>query len=80
MGPRLVTGECDCGEPATKWWDEGADFAFWTRQPRFTAVCAECWSDHDNYEPPEVDGEAFRGGERAAYVLESLARIQRELK
>ena len=33
-----------------------------------------------NYEPPEPDGECFRGGEAAAYEAEEMARIQRELK
>lgn len=31
-------------------------------------------------EPPEPDGEAFRGGEAAAYEAEQMAKIQRELK
>lgn len=31
-------------------------------------------------EPPEPDGECFRGGEAAAYEAEEQARIQRELK
>ena len=31
-------------------------------------------------EPAEPDGEAFRGGESAAYSAEEQARIQRELK
>jgi hypothetical protein len=31
-------------------------------------------------EPPEPDGECFRGGEAAAFEAEQQARIQRELK
>jgi hypothetical protein len=31
-------------------------------------------------EPPEDDGECFRGGEAASYSAEQQARIQRELK
>lgn len=31
-------------------------------------------------EPPEPDGECFRGSEAAAYDAESQAQIQRELK
>ena len=70
--------ECeDCGEPATRRWDEGADYAFWTRQPRYTPVCEACWTRRDNREPPEPDGEAFRGGESAAYLAEQQDRARR---
>jgi hypothetical protein len=31
-------------------------------------------------EPPEPDGEAYRGGEAASALAESQARIQREFK
>jgi Zn-finger nucleic acid-binding protein len=34
----------------------------------------------DNYEPPDPDGEAFRGREAAAFEAEQMARIQRKLK
>ena len=34
----------------------------------------------DDCEPPEPDGEAFRGGEAAAYAREQMAGIQRDLK
>lgn len=52
---RMATVSCeDCGEPATRAWDEGYDFAFWTGQPRHTPVCAECWTVRDNREPREV--------------------------
>lgn len=35
--------------------------------------CEDC-------EPPEPDGECFRGGEAAAYERDQMTRIQRELK
>lgn len=34
----------------------------------------------DSYEPPEPDGECYRGGEYASALAGSQARIQRELK
>jgi len=37
-------------------------------------------SQHPDYEPPEPDGEDFRGDEAAAYEAEEMARIQRTLK
>jgi hypothetical protein len=67
----------DCGEPAVKAWDMGEDYAFWTREPRIVHLCAECWSVRDNYEPPDPDGEAFRGGEAAAYQAELMHQAQR---
>lgn len=63
---------CECGEPATLRWDEGADFAFWTGEPRYRHVCSDCFNDLDNAEPPEPDGEAFRGNEAAAYAREQM--------
>lgn len=33
-----------------------------------------------DHEPPEPDGECFRGGEAAAYEAEQMAWIQRNLK
>lgn len=42
-----------------------------------TFCSTECY---ENYEPPEADGEAYCGGEAAAALAESQARIQRELK
>jgi hypothetical protein len=47
----------DCGEPAVQQWDEGAEYAFWTRQPRYVQLCAECWTRRDNREPPDQTGE-----------------------
>ena len=47
---------------------------------RYPALCQACWTEADNAEPGEPDGEAFRGGEAAAYEAEEMARVQRELK
>jgi hypothetical protein len=41
-------------------------------------LCDPCKRRLDNYEPPDPDGEAFRGGEAAAYENEQLHRLQRE--
>ena len=38
-----------------------------------SSYCEDC-------EPPEPDGECFRGGEAAGYLAEQQAKIQRELK
>jgi len=44
----------------------------------------DCWACKQeasrDEEPPEPDGEEFRGNEAAAYEAEEQARIQRELK
>lgn len=64
-------------EPATKTWDRGADYAFWTREPRQVPVCDACWTYFDNYDPPDPDGECFRGGEAAAYAAEQQAAAWR---
>jgi hypothetical protein len=69
--------QCECGEPATQTFDEGEEYALWTRQPRLTPVCAECFTRKDNAEPPEPDGEAFRGGEAAAYQAEQMHKARR---
>ena len=40
--------------------------------------CPRCGYHPDNdREPPEPDGEAFRGGEAAAYEREQMAKWQR---
>jgi hypothetical protein len=39
--------------------------------------CEKCWPDR---EPPDPDGECFRGREYASALAEQQARIQRELK
>ena len=43
-------------------------------------LATKCASYCEDCEPPEPDGEAFRGGEAAAYEAEQMARIQRTLK
>lgn len=41
----------------------------------------DCWENYDpDREPPEADGECYRGGEYESALAESQARIQRELK
>lgn len=45
--------------------------------PIFNRVYARCG---DCYGGSEPDGEAFRGGEAAAYEREQMAHIQRTLK
>lgn len=41
----------------------------------------DCWENyHPDREPPEPDGECYRGGEAASVLAEEQARIQRELK
>lgn len=44
-----------------------------------TCECVACRDWRENREPDE-DGEAFRGGEAAAYERERQAEIQRTLK
>lgn len=39
--------------------------------------CAHCEA---NYEPPDTDGEDYRGGEAEAHRDEQLHRMQRDLK
>lgn len=68
---------CECGEDATRLWDEGGDYAFWTGQPRYTPVCDACYEVKENYEPPDPDGECFRGGEAAAFAAEQAAAYRR---
>jgi hypothetical protein len=47
-------------------------------------ICARCAAQaavaQDNYEPPDPDGECYRGGEAASALAEEQARIQRDLK
>lgn len=63
------------------YWETSEDEQFWINAPKTECpVCEACWIRRDNREPPEPDGEAFRGGEAAAYEAEQMARIQRELK
>lgn len=42
-----------------------------------TCECPACRTWRDNREAPEPDGEAFRGGEAAAYEREQMAEWQR---
>ena len=67
----------DCGECSTGAFDEGWDYAFWTSRPRFTPICDDCKTRRENDEPPEPDGEAFRGREAAAFLAEQQAAAQR---
>lgn len=67
----------ECGELGSMLWDEGFDYAFWTGQPRRIWLCPECYHAKDNREPPDPDGEAFRGGEAAAYQAEQMAAARR---
>ena len=68
---------CECGSLATRTFDEGADYAFWTGQPRHTSVCDECFTRKDNTQPPDPDSEALRGGEAAAYLAEQQEQAGR---
>jgi hypothetical protein len=76
----------DCGESIQEtetafYWETSEDEQFWINAPKTEGpVCEACWTVRDNREPPEPDGEAFRGGEAAAYERDEMARIQRELK
>ena len=71
-----ICARCE-DEPATREWDRGEDYAFWTREPRRIPVCDACYRYYDNYEPPEPDGECFRGREAAAFLSEQLDRAMR---
>jgi hypothetical protein len=42
--------------------------------------CVEDFCREIDREPPEPDGECYRGGEAASALAEEQARIQRELK
>lgn len=68
----------DCEDAvAIRTWDTDP-YGYGPMSERYVSLCGECWTARDNYEPPEPDGEAFRGGEAAAYEAESQARIQWE--
>lgn len=82
-----ITRTClDCSEdiPETEtafYWETSEDEQFWINAPKTEGpVCEACWTKRDNREPPDPDGEAFRGGEAAVFIAEQQARIQRELK
>lgn len=76
----------DCGEDILQtetafFWETSEDEQFWMHAPKTEGpVCEACWVKRDNREPGDPDGEAFRGGEAAAFQRDELARIQRELK
>lgn len=51
--------------------------------PRDACICEQYGPDDDigkDREPPDPDGECFRGSEYASALAEEQARIQRELK
>lgn len=70
-----MSGEAcdDCGELATT---VGKEYT-WHDRYYLVPLCAVCLTRRENREPPEPDGEAFRGGEAAAYENEQMARWQR---
>lgn len=74
---RLLHADCDdCGELAT------TTGKYWTWHDRYREIplCAECAERQRRREedgPGDPDGEAFRGGEAAAYENEQMARWQR---
>lgn len=39
--------------------------------------CEDCRAFIDNFDPPDDDGEAFRGGEAAAYAWEQQLEARR---
>jgi hypothetical protein len=68
----------DCEEaPATKQWDNREVHYWLPREKPMLDLCVECWNKRDNAEPPDPDGEAFRGGEAAAYQAGQCADWQR---
>jgi hypothetical protein len=82
----VLRGCLDCGEdiPETEtafYWETSAEEQFWMNAEKTQGpLCEDCWNKRDNREPPDPDGEDYRGGEAAAALAESQARIQRELK
>jgi hypothetical protein len=72
----------DCAEwgeetLATQRWDNREVHYYLPREPAWLDLCDAHFSERDNHEPPEPDGEAFRGGEAAAYQAEQMAAWQR---
>ncbi len=50
----------------------------WLAPSHFCLSCAEAYAQWvDTYDPPDADGEAFRGGEAAAYQAELMAQARR---
>ena len=62
--PRVVCAKCECDDQPQAKWQKFRDMDW----------CASC---EDNYDPPEPDGEDFRGGEAAAFQSEQMAGWQR---
>lgn len=58
-------------------WDNREVHYYLPHEPEWLDLCAEHFSKRDNYEPPDPDGEAFRGGEAAAFAAEQMAAAQR---
>lgn len=75
-----MPGICElCGEedrPVFRW----ATVDPWGREWNPVQLCQPCIDREENREPPEPDGEAFRGTEAAEYEREQMAAIQRDLK
>lgn len=74
MDEQTIDEECTDGYGYTHRHHEPSAF-----DPQFCKRCGQRLEE-DAPEPPEPDGECFRGGEAAAYLAETQARIQRELK
>ncbi len=79
-----ISRECiDCTEviPETEtayYWETSEEEQFWVNAPKTEGpMCDACWTKRDNREPPEPDGEAFRGGEAAAFQAEQLEQARR---
>lgn len=79
-----VCAECEEFIPDTEtryYLPEDEDRRFWMNLPAILGpLCERCYDRRVNDEPPDPDGEAFRGGEAASYEADQQARIQRELK
>lgn len=63
-----MTACVDCGDPATGLWVN----LDWPIRQTPEPVCYPCWHRRSNREPPEPDGECFRGREAAAYAAERM--------
>lgn len=75
-----MVGLCHvCGEddrPVLDW----ARVDPWGHTDETVKMCQPCIDLEENREPPEPDGEVFRGTEAAEYEREHMAAIQRDLK
>lgn len=62
---------------ATQRWDN-REVHYWIRsEPEWLNLCDCHYAKRDNAEPDDPDGEAFRGGEAAAYQAEQMTQAQR---